>query len=461
MEKTAQKKTYRDPALNKIVQEKARWNREVSTLINDIIHFKKSMNGWPSKYYKERTRITQPAPIDLSGILGGLATKFQDLANEGNGIIQEQTEFARSRTKRQSERAQQRLEQRHGPTEGPAVTPAPEAPKPDLTQQIQKGLAAAEHDSPLIKLAAELEDKYTLEALASNPFSRFVTRLFNPKFGFGEGARVRRLRMTMLDYCVKSYKELKKLHKEIVKSGKGSIVNTHKMMSSVWNFWNAVNRLFATFKTIRPQEVKDEGGPIADTERSKEKAAEKGQGATGVKVPPSSVAKLEDYRAAGPYLGGISMTPSFHELNSVFESIQTASAENKPQLILDSNFDALYEKALRDLNSELGTSGKNFREIMVQMQSRPVDKTAQRQLGKLRHQLLPGATSGQRLEIYNLITQIRQGLNEVMDLLEKGFDQATLTSAIGRVNRDMVALRTMIRSLYYSEKPEEASSPFF
>lgn len=459
MEKAAQRKSYRDPALNKIVQEKARWNREVSTLINDIIHFKKSMNGWPSKYYKERTRITQPAPIDLTGILGGLATKFQDLANEGNGIIQEQSEFARSRVKRQSERAQQKLEERHGPAEGPAPTPA--APKPDLTQQLQKGLAASEHDSPLIKLAAELEDKYTLEALASNPFSRFITRLFNPKFGFGEGARIRRLRMTMLDYCVKSYKELKRLHKEIVKSGKGSIINSHKMMSSVWNFWNAVNRIFATYKTIRPQEVKDEGGPIADTERAKEKAVEKGQPATAIKVPSTSAARLDDFRAASGYLGGISMAPSLHELNSIAESIQTATAEQKAQVILDSNFDALYVKTLQDLNNELGTSGKNFREIMVQMQSKPAEKTAQRQLGRLRHQILPGATSGQRLEIYDLITQIRRDLNEVMDLLEKGFDQAALTNSIGRVNRDMVALRTMLRSLYYSEKPEEASSPFF
>lgn len=48
-----------------------------------------------------------------------------------------------------------------------------------------------------------------------------------------------------------------------------------------------------------------------------------------------------------------------------------------------------------------------------------------------------------------------------MNLLEKGLDEVALTEAIAQVNRKMIVLRTMMRSLYYSEKPEEAPSPFF
>lgn len=455
MEKTARKPSA-DPTQERLRANKAAWNKEVSSFINDLIHFKKMMNGWPSKFFKERSRITQPIPADPATIIGSLAGDFQEIAQRGNSVIQEQLDYSKNRRQRQPKPAAPAPGQA---PQAPAAPAAPEAPKaPDLTQQIQKGLAASEKDSPLIKLAAELENKYEFESYASNPFSRFITRLFNPKFGFGEAARIRRLRMTMLDYSVKSYKELKKLHKEIVKSGAGSIVNSHKIMATAWNFWNPVNRLFSTFKTIRPQEVVEDGGPIADPERGKEKGAEKGKGLT-VSLPTDAVAKLEDYRAASTYLGSISTSPALHELHGVVETITAAPDDKtKAQAIIDSNFGALYEKALRDMNAELGTSGKNFREVVVQMQNKPVGKTAQKEFGKLRHQLLPGATSGQRLEVYNLITQIRSDLNQVMDQLEKGFDQDALTSAIGRTNRDMVALRTMLRSLYLSEKPEEASS---
>ena len=48
-----------------------------------------------------------------------------------------------------------------------------------------------------------------------------------------------------------------------------------------------------------------------------------------------------------------------------------------------------------------------------------------------------------------------------MDLLEKGFDEVAITAALAQVNREMISLRTMMRSLYYSEKPEEQSTPFF
>jgi hypothetical protein len=458
MEKSAQKKTYRDPILNRIVQEKAAWNREVSAFINDVIHFKKSMNGWPSKFYKERTRLSQPIPIDLASILSKMTGEFQELANQGNGLIQEQKEFAQAYVKRHSERAQDKLEQTHGPATPAAPSPA----RPDLSQQMGKKLSASNLE--LVKLASEMEFKYELEVLASNPFSRFITRLFNPKFGFTQASRIRRLRMTMLDYCVKSYKELKKLHKEVVKSNKNSIEVSHKMMTVVWNYWNAVNRLFTTFKVIRPEEIVDEGGEISDPARKKEKSeSAKPAGAQpALQQDSAAIAKLKDFQAAFNQLGSLMSNQSFNDLHSIVESVNAATNDRKLEVLQNANVEEVYAKALKEANQELGTTGSSFQEVAVQMQSQPA-KTAQlqRYLGKTRHQILPGMSSGQRLEIYNLITQIRRDLDNVMNLLEKGFDQEQLTTAIGQVNREMVTLRTMMRSLYSAEKPEVASSPFF
>jgi len=312
-----------------------------------------------------------------------------------------------------------------------------------------------------------MEDKYSLESQASNPFSRFVTRLFNPKFGFGEGARIRRLRMTMLDNCVKSFKAIKQLHKEIVKSSKGSIINAHKMMTLVWNYWNIVNRLFSAYRAVKPGEVKDPGGAIEDPELKKQRAVEEGRDPEAETTEPVLVSpditivnKLKDFRTASVSLGAAAGNPAFQELDSIIRAITAAPKHKKPEVLKQYDISAVYDRALREVNAQLGTSGTSFVQIVEQAKNQPA-KTAQRQLGKFRHQILPGATSGSRLEVYGLIDQIRKDLDEVMNLLESGFDQQKLTASIGQVNRQMATLRTMIRSLYYSEKPEEASSPFF
>lgn len=468
MEKTARKPSA-DPVQERLRQNKAAWNKEVSAFINDLIHLKKTMNGWPSKFFKERSRITQPVPADAATIIGSLAGDFQEIANKGNGLVQEQLDYAKNRRQKQPQAPAGAPQ----PGGAPAAPAAPEAPKPDLGQQMGKQLAASLDDSQLVKLAFDMEMKYEqLESLASNPFSRFVTRLFNPKFGFGEGARIRRLRMAMLDNCVKSLKELKKLHKEIVKSSKGSIVVSHKMMTQIWNYWNAVNRLMSTYKAIRPDElVKEQGGLIeTDPDLKRERDAEEGREPDGDQPPQdtpppalpadSATTKIGDYQANSNYLGALTNSPTFRELHSVIESILVSPKGRRVSVLRKSNVEAIYDKAVQEVNAELGTNGTSFAQIAAQVKTKPVAKEAQRQLGKVRHQILPGATSGQRLEIYRFVTQIRRDLNDVMNLLEKGFDEKALSTAINQVNREMAALRTMMRSLYYSEKPEEASSPF-
>src|SRR5208283_1810488 len=135
MEKNAAPKTYKDPALNKIIQEKAAWNRQVSAFINDIIHFKKSMNGWPSKFYKESTRLTQPTPIDFSSILSNMTGEFSELSSQCTNIVKEQADFAKNHTHRKGNETLDRLEKTQGPESPPKPTGAG---APDLSQQLSK-----------------------------------------------------------------------------------------------------------------------------------------------------------------------------------------------------------------------------------------------------------------------------------------------------------------------------------
>ena len=169
MEKIGQK-TYKDPELNKIVQQKAVWNKQVSALINDLIHFKKSVNGWPSKYYKQRTRITQPSPIDLPGILSQIASVFQAITNSGNSLLQEQAQFSKSYMKRKTDGALDRLEKTNGPADGPKPT----ASAPNLSQELAKGLAS---DNSSYHLVSQASNQVQLLA------QKFFDKLSSQKYG--------------------------------------------------------------------------------------------------------------------------------------------------------------------------------------------------------------------------------------------------------------------------------------
>src|ERR1700676_5491360 len=100
MEKTARKSST-DPVQERLRQNKANLNKDISAFVNDLIHLKKLMNGWPSKFFKERSKITSPLPADPATIIGALAGDFQEIVSKGNGIIQEQLNYAKNRRQKQ------------------------------------------------------------------------------------------------------------------------------------------------------------------------------------------------------------------------------------------------------------------------------------------------------------------------------------------------------------------------
>ena len=79
----------------------------------------------------------------------------------------------------------------------------------------------------------------------------------------------------------------------------------------------------------------------------------------------------------------------------------------------------------------------------------------QKWLGRMRHQVIPGSSSGIRLQIFDLATNTRQQINEVMDLLEKDINVEQLESKISDISRQMNTIRTLIRALYTTEKPSK------
>ncbi len=565
LEKTARKPSA-DPVQEKLRQNKALWNKDVSAFVNDLIHLKKLMNGWPSKFFKERSRIGDPMPADPTTIIGSLAGDFQDIAQRGNALVAEQLEYSKNRRKKQPK----------APV-APTTPATPEAPVPspapaDLTKQLA---------------AWETKYDYQLVAEASNPFTRFFTKLLTPTIGFGEAARIRRLRMTLLKACAKTLKELKKLQNEIVKSGKGSIGESHKIGTEVWNNWSVVARGFAAAKSLKPETPPDSGGDIEimSPEEKEELMQQQSLGRTTTQyklraeAPVDILNFVKSLKDAGHLVQNVRMKNlPLGEQEATFESdanIATikdilwkqvpdsqvmldtiaplseytgertweaatrAEQTSKPQsqmpqtteditatplyiledakkIISDfkSNLyqvnilaqgnpavnaalakihDAIerflstpkntrantypdlnttYTMALNTINSAVGTDAASLRDIVIGLKEKSKAEKAKpstiasieaeliaqaqlaRWLRKTRHQLLPGGASGSRLEIYNLITDIKRDLNIIMDSLEDGWHPEKLQQVIPQANRQMTSLRALTRTLHYTEGPK-------
>jgi hypothetical protein len=228
-------------------------------------------------------------------------------------------------------------------------------------------------------------------------------------------------------------------------------------MTIIWNYWNVVNHLLSTYKSIRPDTVvQDDGGQLGSDKPQNEEDK--------YQLADVAMQQIKDYNKVSSYLFPITKSKAFNELGGVISSIIALPKDNlqfDAVLNASNQISDLYDKAINEINAEKNTNGSSFSQIVSLLKNRTIDvKKAQRQIGKVRHQILPGATSGQRLEIYRFIDQIKKDLDNVMNILEKGFDQQSLTSSIIQVNREMVSLRTMIRSLYFSEKPEMAPPTF-
>ena len=431
------RKPSNDPVQEKLRQNKALFNKEVSAFINDLIHFKKLMNGWPSKFYKERSRIIEPIPADPATIIGSLVGDFQDIANKSHSLIQEQVNYAKNRRQKQPKQPGV-LSQ---PT-SPGAQPPPNAPAQELSKQLELGLAA--------------DDNYLLISRASNPLTRFWARLLNPMIGSSEAARMRRYRMSLLDASIKMYRDLKKMQSVIVDSGPQSIFTASKLLDKAEDNFVFLISGFKTFVSTLPQGVADAGAKIdlpssvkeetqtaISQEQSDKKALTDPQVNEVLEAIKDIQAHINEYRNIDGVGQLIIMAKNFYVANSAIK-LQTASA------FLDT-----YHQILAKVSAAKNIPTQNsFAEIAALQTKSATDAQYQIQvlaqafMKKLYRQLAPSdKTSAFRLDIYNLISENKKLLNKMMDILEDGFDQNKLEEVFINLNTNMLKIRTLMQAL--------------
>ena len=150
MIKSARKSSL-DPIQEKLRQSKADVNKDISAFVNDLIHFKKLMNGWPNKFHMEKSFIKDPIPADPNTIMGSLAGDFNNIAQECNNVVKQQLEYAKIRRKKQPKQMDLPL------GTAPAPVPAPTNQLPLFANTLYSLISESSFNN--LKLD-DLEKKY-------------------------------------------------------------------------------------------------------------------------------------------------------------------------------------------------------------------------------------------------------------------------------------------------------------
>ncbi len=437
MQKLARKPSS-DPAQEKIRQSKASWNKEVTVFINDLISLKKTMNGWPSKFHKERSKINDPIPGDPNTILGVLASDFQELAQRGNQIIQYQIDYSKNRRKKQDK-------------------------SPDLSKQLN----------------LFSDSDFNLISEGSNPVSRFFARMLNTSIFGGPEAASKRFRMAALSANIDIYDNLNRLQEYIVMSTPESIFNSQKVFQNILNQWGFFKQGFLIQKDLNlPPDSKDkleappkkpeagesldtsEGKPAQEPELTPEPPKPAGPIPEQVELLDSVKFAIEDFKR-----NILNFTDLDHkDLNALIIGYSQAS-NFKAKLDIAPKLLEEYKKILNQANLNNQTNASSLKEILkLKKKASVINKLAQGFLQKwinnLSHKAFSDKTSAFRLSIYDNCKIVKKQIDDLMDSLEKELNSEEIKKIITTVDHKFMLITVAMNALYKNLSGKELSKEF-
>jgi hypothetical protein len=178
----------KDPEQENIRQLKQDWNSKTSDFVSSLIQFKKLMNGRESEFYKQKSKITEPIPVEPSIVIQTLAQNFKDLAEQAYGIGNKQKEYSRNRQSRRKE-ASNKITRLLSYVKGPHFGSSPEATLNRSRKSLLSLAADVAKDFKILNSkilgrshASLLEAKAVFNRLTKtlSAFVTFVNNLENP-----------------------------------------------------------------------------------------------------------------------------------------------------------------------------------------------------------------------------------------------------------------------------------------
>jgi hypothetical protein len=419
----------KDPVQERLKANKKLWNRDVSVFIDDTLNLKKLMNGWPSKFYKERSKIVSPIPADPATIIGSLAGDFQELVNRGNAIIREQIDYAKNRRQKQPKKP-------NAPQTPSAPENASEA-ESDLSQEISKGLAD--------------DQSYYLISQASNPLSRFWAKLLNPAIGGSEKARIRKYRMSLLNAALNVYRDLRHLQDNIVGSGSQSIFIASKLLDKIEDNWIFLSSGIKTLSSTIPQGVADSGGII---EPPTQIPNVKSDDIKNDPIVMKATEALQDFIENHETFRGIPkiLSTAVKQIQtSLYKSTNLVEARELSERFLET-YSSLVKRLVIENRTPNAKTLAEIKQAMVGNKTAQLEIVAQnfmsRWFNKTKHKLnTSDKTSAFRLDIFNKAEETRVIANSLMDSLEKGLDLEELDRNLNAAGQNLGYIRNLMKGL--------------
>lgn len=442
----AARKRSEDPAQEALRESKALWNKQVSAFIDNLIHVKKMLNGWPSKFHMEKAKITEPLPKDPTTILGVLAGDFRDIAVKGNSIIEHQIAYSQTRRKKQP-----------GVGTPPAPPPAP---------------------APVTASLEELNDELTINS--SNVLTRFFSKLKGPYFGKDIEAKTKRYRNNLLDSSADVYKLCSKFQEQIVGSGTKSITEANKTLAKIEDLILKITKSIDAAAEDIGYENLSVKKPLDKLPKEEIKPQEGQEGQESEKNQPSKKdsridAALAAAKDVGEYIFNFPQVATDPITINIIKYakyfIESAEKDrSKVDVAAALKLLAYYEKLIAIISNEVGQTGSSLGEITRNILTK---KSASDQLnvvaqafikkwiGKTRHSLpFSDSASALRVSAYEYAENMREILEGIMNSLEEDLDFEFIQTELNSLTTKFFSIQKAINAIMPEMKYLGPSSVF-
>ena len=405
------RKISSDPNQEKLRKQKDVWNKEVSTFIEELKSFKKLMNGFPSKFHMEKSKIFEPIPANPGSILQQLASVFEKITMHGNEIVSQQLDYSQTRKKKQPKQSNTNI-----------------STVPDLSQQLSN--ASDELDTLIVE--------------ASNPLSRFLSQFKGTWFGSSLEAKKRRYRLSMLASTLALFKLCSKFQIEVLRSKKSSIDDANRLLAEIEDslLKMSVNiKSFSNDLNIKPSETS--GSPLSSTpsDNDKNKVAQAEQ---AIQDFSKNMLQISD---ANPNL--------IHNMRAWQIKFKDAEKQEQKLSLVPDVLNA-YKELIIDLCAKRGISANTISEITEKTLKTAnakinilAQETMKKWLGKARHSsnLLNDETSSSRLIAFESAENMRSALERIMNSLERDFDVDYLIKSLDEVYSNFFKIKDIFSGL--------------
>lgn len=396
MDKFARKPSS-DPKQEALRQSKSVWNTEVSKFISNLINFKKMMNGAPSNFFPQKSKIQEPIPANPETIIGVLASDFTDIATKANNIAEQQIEYSRTRRKKQE-------------------------------QQASDG------------------------KFASNPVTRFISKFkglpsLTPFLGNKDKARLRSYRVSLLNLGARIWRDLRDLEGVVLNSSADAL-ETAKLSKKIVSDFTAFSKSYELYKKEQLKDLSIEEKAITEPEQNliDQTILDKLEDFANVFIITSF---NNDYNV----LPANQVT----DIISLINKIKKGKLELIPQfnLLYGKALDTVKEELIKKLIDEpqlqpeinSATTFATLKSIVL-----PLKKEArQNELGillkRLKHQLVPGKMSAVALEASKKIEKFKNDVEDILDSLESTIDTGVLDEFVVSAQKQLVDIDSTINIL--------------